>query len=769
MVFLGTFWLENAYNKKSLLAAKDEVTTFFSTFENNKKGQLEKYVVTGIENRIEQVNTLLSVIGKVPSVSSYFSPTEQNRQTGTWVSASALLLSNHSFRFIQNTNDGKLSSSLMVGHDAFLPATREDIKNNIAIIAAEEKGSSKTFIGVPLILEEVHGVAIGDLSNEILGTLPRVYVLFSKESLLAFPEKIQGVNPQKDAPYLVVPFMEKHSINIAEFLTSISQARAYVLDPLYIESSSQVTSSGEPSTLSEQEHIAYLQLLFMIWEAADLFQLQIFGDPLSSQSLPFGLCVFPPDSSVGKALSFDKIFPKRISFADASHFLEYAPKDPHDKVASAAAIIPNFVDGELYLGNTVQLAADGRVGYLTVGFPIEEILRDIATSFSQTACVVTEGKVAVILTPDGRLHSSVDFAVPMLSALTKTPTGFVEWKGRQYYYMYLHPLAGVDLDIFFLNEPKIEFALINQLDTKLESLLSQMSSNRRMIILGGIFFLLLGLFPLTKKMTKSIIALADAALKIKEGKWKEVNIPEVNFGKNNEIQKLCLSFKDMARGLEEKEKVKSILNKIVSPDIAREILQKEVHLGGEEKSITLFFADVRHFTHITQHMPPHEVIELVNECMTKIAYVIDNHHGVIDKYIGDGVMVLFGAPIAREDSALQAIQSALECRAKLDEWNKERKALQKMSVEIGIGIHTGKVILGNMGAESRLNYTAIGSNVNLASRLCSAAKGREILISAETAQEAHVAEQFVIESRGKMELKGFDEPKQVYSVIGYTK
>jgi len=225
------------------------------------------------------------------------------------------------------------------------------------------------------------------------------------------------------------------------------------------------------------------------------------------------------------------------------------------------------------------------------------------------------------------------------------------------------------------------------------------------------------------------------------------------------------SFGNMIKGLKEKEKVKGILNKVVSPEIAEEISKGQVHLGGEEKKITVLFADIRNFTGMTSGMPPTEVVEMLNTCMTKISHVIDDFGGVIDKYVGDEVMALFGAPLEKEDSTLKAVQSGLKMVEVLQKWNEERERQGLQPVEMGIGIHTGVVLVGNMGAENRLNYTVIGSNVNLAARMCAIADRGEVLISKDTLEEIHVKEHIEVEELPPTELKGFEESVILYRVI----
>ncbi len=130
-------------------------------------------------------------------------------------------------------------------------------------------------------------------------------------------------------------------------------------------------------------------------------------------------------------------------------------------------------------------------------------------------------------------------------------------------------------------------------------------------------------------------------------------------------------------------------------------------------------------------MPPQETIQLLNECMTLISRVIEGEGGVIDKYVGDEVMALFGAPTTHPEHALRAVSTAMLMIETLKNWNETRVSKGLRAVEMGIGIHTGLVVVGNMGAEDRLNYTVLGANVNLAARLCETALSNQLIILKE--------------------------------------
>jgi adenylate cyclase len=182
----------------------------------------------------------------------------------------------------------------------------------------------------------------------------------------------------------------------------------------------------------------------------------------------------------------------------------------------------------------------------------------------------------------------------------------------------------------------------------------------------------------------------------------------------------------------------------------------------------MLFCDIRGFSTLTADLSPQKTIQLLNACMTKVSRVIEGEGGVIDKYVGDEVMALFGAPASHPDHALRAVSTGMLIVETLKKWNEARvKAGEQIIFEMGIGIHSGLVVAGNMGAEDRLNYTVLGSNVNLASRLCAVAKRNQLIISAATLAEPNVKESFYTRSLPPITLKGFVEPVQIYEITGF--
>jgi adenylate cyclase len=159
-------------------------------------------------------------------------------------------------------------------------------------------------------------------------------------------------------------------------------------------------------------------------------------------------------------------------------------------------------------------------------------------------------------------------------------------------------------------------------------------------------------------------------------------------------------------------------------------------LGGVNQTITVLFADIRGFTAFSEHEKPERVVSLLNRYFTAMTEIIFEHGGTLDKYIGDGLMALFGAPNATPEDARNALKAAVTMQQKLVWLNSELEAADFKRVAMGIGLHTGEATVGYIGSERRSEYTAIGDTVNLAARLESNAKGGQILLSEATAQAA---------------------------------
>lgn len=205
----------------------------------------------------------------------------------------------------------------------------------------------------------------------------------------------------------------------------------------------------------------------------------------------------------------------------------------------------------------------------------------------------------------------------------------------------------------------------------------------------------------------------------------------------------------------------SALERFLSPAISKKIAAEaaDLKLGGESQRVTLLFADVRGFTTMAEKMKPREAVEVLNGFFACMTNVIFEHDGTLDKYLGDGLMALFGAPLGLQNDAEAAVRAAVNMQKSLAELN---KTSGKPPLSIGIGIHTGEAVVGFLGTERRMDYTAIGDTVNVASRLTSQASPGQIVISAAT--HALIGRAISCCQLSPMKLKGRDEAIEVHEV-----
>jgi adenylate cyclase len=185
-------------------------------------------------------------------------------------------------------------------------------------------------------------------------------------------------------------------------------------------------------------------------------------------------------------------------------------------------------------------------------------------------------------------------------------------------------------------------------------------------------------------------------------------------------------------------------------------------LGGVSQTITILFADIRGFTRISEHAPPEKIVSLLNRYFSAMTDIIFAHGGTLDKYLGDGLMALFGAPTATPDDASNALNAAVAMQRRLLGINRELRDEGIPEIGVGMGLHTGEVVVGYIGSERRSEYTAIGDTVNTSSRLESNARGGEILISDATAQAAH--SRYKLQPREPIMVKNRQQPVNLWEV-----
>jgi adenylate cyclase len=206
----------------------------------------------------------------------------------------------------------------------------------------------------------------------------------------------------------------------------------------------------------------------------------------------------------------------------------------------------------------------------------------------------------------------------------------------------------------------------------------------------------------------------------------------VPVGRADEIGFLAASFNEMTAGLQERARIRDVIDKVVSPEVAHELLARGLALGGELREASVLFADVRGFTGLAERTAAPDLLRLLNAYLTAMSRSIEHEGGVVDKYMGDAVMAVFGAPLEQPDHAARALAAARAMLGEVERLNETRRP--EPPLRIGVGIASGPVVAGNVGSPERLNYTVLGDTVNLAARLQDLTKEHRVplLLTEET-------------------------------------
>jgi len=273
---------------------------------------------------------------------------------------------------------------------------------------------------------------------------------------------------------------------------------------------------------------------------------------------------------------------------------------------------------------------------------------------------------------------------------------------------------------------------------------------------------LLGI-AMAQKFSQPITSLAAATRDLQQGKLK--HIPE---RRSDEIGMLINAINSMSNGLIQKDQVEVMLNKLVDPGIAAKILGEiqEVELGGEHVEATVLFADIVGFTNISEKLSPQEVSNLLNEYYNYFNQCAKFYFGTVDKFIGDAVMLVFGAPKPDKDHQFHALACAVLMNQLVRRLNHMRREKGLYEVNLRIGINSGSMLAGLIGGINRMQYTVVGDAVNLASRLCSEASASQIIIEESMYNTISKTHKINAETRKQIKVRGKAEPVSIYHVHG---
>ncbi len=240
-----------------------------------------------------------------------------------------------------------------------------------------------------------------------------------------------------------------------------------------------------------------------------------------------------------------------------------------------------------------------------------------------------------------------------------------------------------------------------------------------MVVVFGVGIVVIALIGVVvaRGIVQPVFNLMHASQRVAEGDLEA----RVDDKSKDEIGALARAFNRMTEGLKEREFIKDIFGRVVSKEVRETLIHNftegGVHLGGELREVTMIFTDIRDFTSLAEKYDPRETVAILNEFFTEMLDVVNQYHGLVNKFGGDSTLIVFGAPVAQPDHAQRAVECALAMRKRLSEFNTRRAQRGFDPVRIGIGVNTGTVVAGQIGSMGRFEYTVIGDAVNLTSRI----------------------------------------------------
>jgi adenylate cyclase len=235
----------------------------------------------------------------------------------------------------------------------------------------------------------------------------------------------------------------------------------------------------------------------------------------------------------------------------------------------------------------------------------------------------------------------------------------------------------------------------------------------------------------------------------------------------DEIGVLTRAFNEMSESLGEKRRIETAFRRYVSDHVLREVVEspEAIHLKGELREVSVLYLDIRKFTRLTGSIGPERVVAFLNECFDLITGRLLEHGATVDKYIGDAILAYLGAPIETEDHAQRAVAAAIAVQRAIHERNQRCEASMQpfVRLEVGIGIHTGQVVVGNIGSELKMDYTAIGEPVNVANRLQAMAGPGEIMVTGAVRERVGL----LVDAKplGPQKIEGVEQPIEVFKIL----
>lgn len=279
--------------------------------------------------------------------------------------------------------------------------------------------------------------------------------------------------------------------------------------------------------------------------------------------------------------------------------------------------------------------------------------------------------------------------------------------------------------------------------------------------IGALATLVLGLLVL-RRLTRPIALLTTGVSRVAGGDLSE----PLPVASRDEMGRLMQAFNSMLDGLRQRDFIRSAFGRYVSPEVAQALLESPegLRFGGTKRVVTVLMSDLRGYTRFAEKGDPEQVMEILNGYLARMAEVVIAHGGTINEFIGDAIFAVYGAPVPHPDHAERAAATALAMQAALVEVNAGHARAGLPAFEMGIGLHTGEAVVGNIGSEQRAKYAVVGSAVNIASRVESATVGGQVLLTARTLAE--LGDLARVGPPVAVEVKGLSEPLVLHELRG---
>lgn len=331
----------------------------------------------------------------------------------------------------------------------------------------------------------------------------------------------------------------------------------------------------------------------------------------------------------------------------------------------------------------------------------------------------------------------------------------VEVRGREYTEVFgpLEARDGVDLAVFSAALPR-SFLVRASPFTQLQLVIFIAAALVGVVLVGTM---------VARRITHPLLRVVWASRAVASGDLEQ----QVEVTTQDEVGILAESFNEMVEGLRRGQFIRDAFGRAVSPEVLEELLAGGLELGGETRQVTVLFSDIRGFTSLSESLEPQVVVQWLNEYLGMMTAAISAHGGVVNKFVGDAVVAIFGAPQHQPDHADRAILAALEMERRLAGLNRVREQRGEMPLRNGIGLSTGPVVAGIIGSEDRWEYTVIGDVVNVASRLEGLTKefpAYTLLVTAETIAALGDQAGLIVHDLGDIQVKGRVQPVRVFGV-----